>query len=334
MIPLRPLTLGDLLGGAFSAMSRYWKPLFGTAVIAYGAALVAVLGALLIAYLAVEDSLRAWFDHLEYGDLPWEDGRTLLTALGAVVLFSILLMMFSTAVVYAATSAVVQDAVLGRPATFGAIWRRAWSRMPSVLGTVLLTSLIAGAPMLAFGVVMLGLLAASAGEGQDAAGTLFGIWALLMLASLPVTVWLWVRFCLAPAAAVFEEHGPVAALRRSARLVQGSWWRTFGIGLLTIILAAALGYIIQLPFSIVGAFTMLPGMMTAGADPSPSAIYGSMGAYLGLSMLGGAISQIVQTILPQLVASLLYVDQRIRRESLDLRLAEAAGMPMAGPPQR
>ncbi|MCP3822840.1 hypothetical protein NLX86_33625 [Streptomyces sp. A3M-1-3] len=156
--------------------------------------LVALLRALLIAYLAVEHSIQAWFDHLEYGGLGREDGLALLIALGAVAAFAMVLTLLSTAVIYAATSAVLQDAVLGRPAAFGTVWRRAWSRMPAVLGTVLLSSLIACAPMLVFGVVMLVLLAASAGEGSDTAGTLFGVWALLMLVSLPVTVWLWIRF--------------------------------------------------------------------------------------------------------------------------------------------
>ncbi|WP_455355876.1 hypothetical protein [Streptomyces sp. SYSU K217416] len=335
VVPLRPLTLGDVIGGAFSAMGRYWKPLFGVAAIAYGAAIVAVLGALLIAYVAVEDSLQAWFDHLEYdGPLPDEDGLALVTALLSVAAFSLVLMVFSTAVVYSATSAVVQDAVLGRAAAFGAIWRRGWARMPAVLGTVLLISLIAGAPMLVASGVMIGVIAASAGEGADTGG-LFGIWALLILAALPVMTWLWVRFSLAPTAAVIEWQGPVAALRRSAELVRGTWWRIFGIWLVIVLMAGALGYVIQMPFSLIGTFALLPDLMTFGEDPAASdfsAMYGSLSIYLALTMVGAGISQIVQTILPQLGVGLLYVDQRIRKESLDLTLADATGTPFG--PQR
>ena len=41
VIPLAPLGLGDVLGGAFSTMGRYWKQLFGMAAALYGGAALA-----------------------------------------------------------------------------------------------------------------------------------------------------------------------------------------------------------------------------------------------------------------------------------------------------
>ncbi|MEK8142609.1 hypothetical protein NKH18_10685 [Streptomyces sp. M10(2022)] len=37
VIPLAPLSLGDVLNGAFSTIGRYWKQLFGMAAALYGA---------------------------------------------------------------------------------------------------------------------------------------------------------------------------------------------------------------------------------------------------------------------------------------------------------
>jgi hypothetical protein len=49
-------------------------------------------------------------------------------------------------------------------------------------------------------------------------------------------IWLLVLWYFAAQAAVVEEAGPTAAVRRSAELVRGSWWRVFGLILATSLL--------------------------------------------------------------------------------------------------
>jgi hypothetical protein len=139
-----------------------------------------------------------------------------------------------------------------------------------------------------------------------------------------------VRFSLAPAAAVFERQGAIAAMRRSARLVRGSWWRIFGISLLAAVIAAMASYAIQLPFSLLG---MVPGSIGSsdwGSDPTTSQVLVTMGGLLIVVAVGQLIAQIFAATFPQLVVSLLYVDRRIRVENLAPALAEAAAAPPTG----
>ncbi|WP_274556952.1 hypothetical protein [Streptomyces spiramyceticus] len=322
VIPLGPLGLGDILGGTFTTMGRYWKQLFGIAVLMYGGALLVVVGAVAIALSATHDTLQTVFDSANDEDPPWDELWTLLISFGVVWIVAMLSMVVATATIMAACPAVLQDAVLGRRTTFGAVWRRAWPRVPAVIGAMLLPWLVAmvtmGLFMVSYVVLIVSFLS------QDTSGAWAALGFVVFLAFIPLAVWLWVRFSLAPAAVVFESQGPVAALRRSSQLVQGAWWRIFGITVLASIMAMVAGYIIQLPLTMIGALTSMPGMAEVGPEPGVGEALVAMGSYLVFILLGSIISQIVATTFPQLVTGLLYVDQRIRKENLAPVLAEAA----------
>ncbi|MFF0285718.1 hypothetical protein [Streptomyces sp. NPDC005262] len=328
VIPLRPLGLGDILGGAFSTMGRYWKQLFGVGAAVYGGALVVVGAAVAIAYSAVSDPLHRVMGLSSQQSPRTEDVVPLVIALGAVWLVAVLVLMTATAMMYATVPAVLQDAVLGRPTTFGIIWRRAWARVPAVIGTVLLTSLVAVVPavlmMLAFIAMTITFITLDSGSGS---GVAIAVGILGALATAPLAIWLWVKFSLAPAAAVFEGQRPIAALRRSSQLVRGDWWRIFGISLLAMLMAAVASYIIQLPFSILGMFPGVLGMESLGSDPNAAAVVVAMSGYLVVTLLGQLVSQLVSATFPQLVTGLLYVDRRMRNENLGPVLAEAAAVP-------
>ncbi|MGY4906109.1 DUF7847 domain-containing protein [Streptomyces sp. 900116325] len=328
VIPLRPLGLGDILGGAFSTMGRYWKQLFGVGAAVYGGALVVVGAAVAIAYSAVSDPLHRVMELSSEESPRSEDIVPLAIAFGAVWLVAVLVLMTATAMMYATVPAVLQDAVLGRPTTFGIIWRRAWARVPAVIGTVLLTSLVAVIPMVlmmvAFIAMMIAFITLDSGSGS---GVAIAVGILGALATAPLAIWLWVKFSLAPAAAVFEGQRPIAALRRSSQLVRGDWWRIFGISLLAILMASVAGYIIQLPFSILGMFPGVIGMESLGSDPNAMAVVVAMSGYLVATLLGQLVSQLVSATFPQLVTGLLYVDRRMRNENLGPVLAEAAAVP-------
>ncbi|MFJ7943585.1 hypothetical protein ACIQ6K_08025 [Streptomyces sp. NPDC096354] len=328
VIPLRPLGLGDILGGAFSTMGRYWKQLFGVGTAVYGGALVVVGAAVAIAYSAVSDPLHRVVELSSEESPRSEDIVPLAIAFGAVWLVAVLVLMTATAMMYATVPAVLQDAVLGRPTTFGIIWRRAWARVPAVIGTVLLSSLVAAIPMV---LVMISFIAMTIAfitlDGGSGSGVAIAVGVLGALATAPLAIWLWVKFSLAPAAAVFEGQRPVAALRRSSQLVRGDWWRIFGISLLAVLMASVAGYVIQMPFSILGMFPGVIGMESLGSDPNAMAVVVAMSGYLVVTLLGQLVSQLVSATFPQLVTGLLYVDRRMRNENLGPVLAEAAAVP-------
>ncbi|MFG2539083.1 hypothetical protein ACGFU4_28005 [Streptomyces sp. NPDC048511] len=333
VIPLAPLKLGDVLGGAFSTMGRYWKQLFGLAAALYGGAALLMAGAVAVAYSAVSGHL----DHVISLDYDESASSTdivpLVVAGGVLALLGIVTMAIVSGLMYAAVQAVLQEAVLGRPAAFAAVWRKAWAHVAPVIGALILTALVATVPVLlvmaAFIGVIISVLTMDSGGAAATAVTL-GI--LGALVTGPLAAWIWIKVCLAPAAVVFEGRGPVAALRRSAELVRGDWWRIFGITLLAALIAGAAGYVIQIPFSVLGLFPGMIGTASLEEDPSPTAVIVAMSGYMVATLLGQLVSQIISTTFPQLVTGLLYVDRRIRTENLGPALAEAAGFPAQGGP--
>ncbi|MFJ2088710.1 hypothetical protein ACIOEW_05525 [Streptomyces sp. NPDC087901] len=328
VIPLGPLRLGDVLGGAFATFGRYGKQLLGVGAAAYGGALAVVVVSAVIAYSAVADHLDRVLSLGSDENPRTEDWVPLVIAFGSVAVVGLIAAVISTAMMYTAVPAVLQEAVLGRPATFSAVWRRAWARMPAVIGTVLLTWLIALVPLLlawaGFLAFVIGMLSMDGGSGPVVA-ILIGV--VGALATAPLATWLWVKFSLAPSAVVFENQGPIAAMRRSSRLVRGDWWRIFGITLLAGAIAMVASYLIQIPFSFLGMFSGVLGSMNLGDDPNPASVIVAMSGYVVSILVGQLVSQMVVATFPPLVAGLLYVDRRIRTENLGPVLAEAAAMP-------
>ncbi|MEV6248550.1 oxidoreductase [Streptomyces sp. NPDC051742] len=324
VIPLAPLGFNAILTGAFATFGRYWKQLLGVTAAAYGMAVLIVAAAFGIAYAAVGDLFPAVFD-LPSGQEPrWDDVRPLLVAFGCVWAAGTIAALCANAVVAAACPAVTQEAVLGRPATFGAVWRRSWSRMPAVLGAVILTSL----PMVLPVAVFLGTLTAllinlNGGSPVTMVFVIFGGATLAALLFVPLALWLWAKFSLAPAAAVMENRGVMASMRRSSTLVRGSWWRVFGCLVVAAALAGAIGWLIQQVFSLL---ISVPLATTDFSGGDPAAVIASLVGVVAFLAVGQLISQVVVSVFPPLITSLLYVDQRIRKENLAPELARAAGM--------
>lgn len=328
VIPLVPLRLGDILGGAFSTLGRYWKQLFGMGAAVYGGGLVVMAVAVVTAYSAVGDHLRTLLALDSEADPSSSDLTPVLIGFGVVFLVAAVVGVLSTALMYAAVPAVLQEAVLGRPTTFSAVWRRAWSRVRAVIAAVFLTYLIAMIPMVLVMVAFFALVVGAVAVAHDTGATPWVVLGLVgAFATGPLAIWLFVKFSLAPSVAVFEGQSAVASMRRSSRLVHGDWWRVLGISLLGALLAMVTSYIIQMPFSFLGMFSGVIGGSALGEDPSPTAILFAMSGYLVVMVLGGLVSQFITAVFPPLVTGLIYVDRRMRTENLGPTLAEAAGVP-------
>jgi hypothetical protein len=112
-------------------------------------------------------------------------------------------------------------------------------------------------------------------------------------------------------------------MRRSWRLVRGSWWRIFGILLLAAIIATAVGQLILAPFVAAGAF--IDGFAAQPGEGLPW-------ASLALNSLGGIVSTTITLPFSAGVVALLYVDQRMRREAFDLELTRAVSATPPTPP--
>ncbi|MFJ2772873.1 oxidoreductase [Streptomyces sp. NPDC087300] len=318
VIPLAPLGADHVLGGAFATMRRYAKPLFGTAAAAYGLLTVVMTGALLAAYAATREDSRAMYE--PGATFSWEHGRPLLMAFGAVWALVLLASLAVNSFIQAACAATLHEAVLGRPTTFRAIWRRAWSRTPTVAAVTVPLAVILLLPVAAFALLLVAFFVTLLTDSAAPFGLIF----LLCLLVLPLAAWLYVLFAFAPAAAVLESAGPLTALRRSAHLVRGAWWRTFGISLLAgiIVLIVSLAFRLPLQFA-----APEPPAVHPDSDTSEvlfSQLRSQFGLYALLGMIGTLLTQLLATVFLPLVTALLYIDRRIRGEGLARTLAEAS----------
>ncbi|MGW0119519.1 glycerophosphoryl diester phosphodiesterase membrane domain-containing protein [Streptomyces sp. NPDC003327] len=311
VIPLRPLGVGEILDGAVKTLRTYWRPVLTiTVTVAVLSQVVDILARRFLVPAPAKLSANATPEEaLAYmGDAS----RSALIGMGP----GLLVMLMASLVSAALLTVVISRAILGKPVSVGSAWQEARPRLPQLLG---LTLLLGVAAALVLGVGLLpGLLLG--GVGGAALVFLGGLGALV------VVVWLMIRFSLASPALMLERQGVVPSLKRSAKLVQGSWWRIFGIILLTQLLIFVFTMIILIPFSAIGI--ALDGEGFSGIVSGSTNEFGW--PFLVATGIGGVIASAVTYPISAGVTVLLYVDQRIRREALDLDLARAAGVPGYG----
>ncbi|GGS65194.1 hypothetical protein AB0E75_25595 [Streptomyces griseoviridis] len=314
VIPLRPLGIGEILDGAVSTMRSYWRTVLG---ISLTVAVVTEIIVVLLQGLVLDSSTDALSDPSatlsELGDAM---ASTMISS-GVVFVVSLVGTVMATALLTTVTS----RAVLGRPVTTSEAWRDARPQVLRLFGLILLLLLIA------VGIVAVGALpgivvAVTAGGGAAVALTVLGI-----LGAGVVAAWLMNRFSLASPALMLEKQGIVKAMSRSTKLVQGSWWRVFGIQLLATIIANVVASIVVIPFTFLAAALSgggVSGLVDAGGDLGWT--------FLIISGVGSVIGSMITFPITAGVTVLLYIDQRIRREALDLELARAAGVQGYGAP--
>ncbi|MGW4455030.1 hypothetical protein ACWEJQ_02305 [Streptomyces albidoflavus] len=310
VIPLRPLGVGEILDGAVSTLRTHWRTVLGISLMIAVATQVVLI---LLQRFVLRDSV----DVAALED-PSATTDELLSAMGGALLDSGLVLLVSllgTIVATALLTMVTSRAVLGKPVSLSDAWRDARPQLTRLAGLTLLL------PLIAIGLVAIamvpGVLLGMA-SGSDAAAALLALGAL---AGAAVAVWLTIRFSLSSAALMLEKQGVVKAMQRSAKLVRGSWWRVFGIQLLAQLLVMIVSSVILLPFSRVAA--VITGESAASAlDEMVVTNFGW--TYLIITGIGSVIGAMLTLPIVASVTVLLYIDQRIRREALDVELTRAA----------
>jgi len=289
VIPLRPLKLGDIFSGAVLTMRRNPEATIGMAVL--------VLAVFLVPSLLISLATRS------VTSLAPEDWQVLAT-LAPTVFAAIATLALSGFVIY-----VVSEAALGDRVGIGQTWRAVRGRLLALLGVTLLTGLVVGGGFLLIVLVVIAMASAIGG-----AGILLGV--LVVLASIPLVLWLSAKVALGPAAVVLERAGPARGIARSWALTSGGQaWRVLGIILLAGLLANIFGTAVTLPIS----FAVFALLELVTGDPS-ALLTGTVVAEHIVQLVVNA----VVTPFTAGVTALLYLDQRIRREGLDLTMIRAA----------
>jgi hypothetical protein len=194
----------------------------------------------------------------------------------------------------AVTVAVAEQVIETGDATIGSTWRRIRPRAAVLLATVVMVVALAAAWGLA---VVVGILVlVLPGVIAIAVGAIFVVrWVFVMMVTS------------------VEDERFGDALRRSSALVAGHWWRVLGIVLLA-------GFVVDVAqFALGGAI----GAITVWASLSEDSFN---------RLLAIASAPVLVLLLP-LTASfltMLYYDQRVRTEGLDIAAALDA-IPLPGP---
>jgi hypothetical protein len=197
----------------------------------------------------------------------------------------------------------VSRSVLGQVASVGEVLRswRVWLVVAFSVLSGLAVIVVAG--VLATGVVLLAV------NHQEGLAVLVGLLGAFLF--VVATVWFSTRTLLVPPALMLEGKKFWPTVARAWRLTRGSFWRLFGIYLLTSILAGIIAQIIVFPATLIAALVL--------RDPTATS-FGSV-VLVGIATV---IASTLSTTFVSSVVALLYIDVRMRREGLDVELARAA----------
>ena len=275
---LRPLSIGEVLDAGF----RLLRHRFGTLMVCVLAAGLP-LSILRTVIIASTDPDYYDVNAVRFGDPPAE------VIVGQIV--AALVIFLGALIAIAACFRVISAAYLGEPGQAGQSLRFGARRVPAMVGASIVLGLL--------GFVVLFLFAMLAVAAQP-----------LILLSIPVFAWLFVKWALVWPAIVAEKAGPLQAIKRSWKLTDNNWWRSFAILLVLTLITAVLYF--ALSFALFAAFS--------GVD-SISAI--------ALALIDTLFNVIVLAVVYPLSAAIitvLYYDTRVRNEGFDLQLlAESIG---------
>jgi len=299
VVPLRPLTVGDILGGAFRAVRFNPPSMMGmTLVLMLGIQLLAALVAL-AANAGAAGGLAFDFSQLT-NFLETGDGAiAVATGFGLVYGGNWLGTFLATAML----AYVVCEGVAGRRVKPREAVHRLWQRLGATLAYGLLM-LLATTLIIGLGA---GSVIAMMSSNYDGSGVGALILLTLVFVALPVAWVLSVKLSFTVPAIAVEGLRPFAAIRRSWALTRGRFWRTFGIQFLASVIA-------QIAASVISQVLSIVGLIISTDNPTVAMV-----GVLAVSLLASMLT------LPLVagVTALVYTDARIRGEGLDIELAEA-----------
>jgi hypothetical protein len=300
MYDLRPLTLGEVLDRTFSVFrARFW--LFA----GIAATVAGIQSAAQSLQLVLQRNVFKAAD-VAHGGAP--DFKDMHIGGGVVSLvIAYLLLFLAMGVTQAATAYAVSEVYLGRPATIAGSFRatiRRWLAYIGIamwqMGSMIWLPLVLTIPAI-------GLFALRS-TGMAVLG---GVLLFLGITGGFVGGFiLYLRNTLAIPAMVIERLGVRATMKRSKVLTDGAKGRIFVLMLIAGCLAMVVG-VLQAPFTMMVAFAMTKGQ-------------GSVVGQIGL-MLVSFVGQTVVIPVLMIGLTLVYFDQRVRKEAFDIAVMLGEG---------
>src|SRR5690625_2730807 len=289
VIPLRALRLGEILDGAFKALRHNPKIMFGVTLP------VAGLLALLQAFVMYQLVEQMEYDYLG-ADLSVDDSVLVLSFLVLAI------NMLAVPLVTGILTISVSRSSMGKKLTLGETMQLIKGRKAALLGMSLLVFLIsilpAALPFLG------GFLTFSAHPGIFVLVLFFAA-----IGAFCGIVYLTTRLLFVTQVVVLERQPVFQAIKRGWLLTRGSFWRLLGIYILASLIGSVVASIIATPLSVIAGLVAVVSLTSSAA-------------LLGASTV---VSLMITIPFSASVASILYIDVRMRKEGLDIELARAAG---------
>jgi hypothetical protein len=291
-IPLRPLGVSEILDGAIANIRRNARAVLGLSlVICSGIQVLVSVGTYFFIGHDARDEvtpapvLRTLGAQFTIGSLG-----LVLSAFGVLLLAGLL-------------APVMGRSLFGLPTSLRQAWRHSRPRSLRLAG---LSLVIMAMSLLALGLPIAPLIVFAATGAPAVVGVVSGIIGVPL--GIAATVWLYVLFVLACPAVVMERRGVADSLRRAHELVRRRWWRTCGTLLITLIITIFMGFFaLRIPFVVVQ-------FVAFGDNPAGWPLVLS----LAVDTLGRIVAWALISPFDAGVIALFYIDQRMRREGLDL----------------
>ncbi|WP_307842764.1 hypothetical protein [Salinibacterium sp. NK8237] len=309
LIPLSPMGLGTILSASLMVLRRNPRPTFGLALAIMSIVMVASLALVgIVTFAGVERTLSA----SDADAAAIEAGAAAGTILSA--LFAVVLSLIGGALLQGIVSLEVARGAVGERLRLRGLWAAAKGRIWALIGwsglvtvaVVVGISIIAGAAVLLF---MWG----------ETAGIVIGVLVMLVgiLGGVFLAAWLGTFFAFVPSALMIERLPLGQAIRRSWSLVKGSFWRTFGILLLIMVIVNTVSSVVTAPLSFIGGLGVALLNPTGDEDAGAIAFVALYIVTIIVSVVISAVTIVIQSAAP----ALLYIDMRMRKEGFDLELS-------------
>ncbi len=306
-MPLRPLGLGDIFDAAFRIIRFNPRATVGAAVLVSSVVMVLPVAITALFTFTVGAALETTGE-LDSGSAGFEVAGAVgpFVALGAGAVLLQVGLIFVTGMIAHVTAA----AAIGRRLSLGQAWAATRGKRWRLLGLTVTINLLWLASVVVYALLWVAMVAAT-----DRALPLVVFGLVSVPAFLAATFWFWIRIYYLPAPVLMlEDVGILGAIARGFQLTRRAFWRTFGIALLTVLVASFAGYLLAVPIGLAGQLLSL-------ASPE----YAALGL-VATQAVSTVVSSAFVAPFSAAVASLQYLDHRMRKEAYDVELLAQAGI--------
>ncbi len=313
-IPLRPLALGDIYDAAFKIIRFNPKATVGSAVLVAAVAMaIPVLGTAALGSamdVSLPDQLTGTTSSTS-DPLAFSDVAGFVGVMGTLVLGSIF-QGIGLILVGGMMAHVVAAAAVGRKLSLGEAWSATRGKRWRLIAVTLLLGV---ATTLIMVVYALSWVAVAFASDSWQIPLIYGLISVPAFIALLFAFWVRVYYLPVPVL-MLEDVGVFGALGRGFHLTSGAFWRTFGIALLTLVIAQIAGSMLSAPVSIVSQ-----GVLVGGLSGEGSVFVLIFGQALATVIAAAFVAPFTTA-----VATLQYVDLRMRKEAFDVELMQRAGI--------